>query len=84
MIGLVSLVILDFKLFTPKSALPPDFLWVVEQIPGTMVDGDATIQEVGQEIFDKIIATVSGEKSRSEVHGFGEDEFVPWTVGAIL
>lgn len=44
MIGLVSLVILDFKLFTPKSALPPEFLWVVEQIPGTMVDGDATME----------------------------------------
>ena len=51
---------------------------------GRIVDGDASIEEVGQEIFDKIIATVSGEKSRSEVHGFGEDEFVPWTVGAIL
>ena len=51
---------------------------------GRIVDGDASIEEVGQEIFDKIIATVSGEQSRSEVHGFGEDEFVPWTVGAIL
>jgi len=48
------------------------------------VDGDASIQEMGQQIFDLILATASGEASKSEALGIGNDEFVPWTVGAIL
>jgi len=51
---------------------------------GRIIDGEATVAEVGQEIFDKIIAVASGEPSRSEAIGIGDDEFVPWTVGAIL
>ena len=51
---------------------------------GSIVDGDATVESVGKEIFEKILACASGEKSKSEVFGMGEDEFVPWTVGAIL
>ena len=35
-------------------------------------------------IFDLILATASGEPSKSEALGIGDDEFVPWTVGAIL
>ena len=37
-----------------------------------------------EEIFEKILACASGAQSKSEVFGTGEDEFVPWTVGAIL
>jgi altronate hydrolase len=51
---------------------------------GRIVDGEVTIQEMGQEIFDLILATASGEQAKSEVLGIGADEFVPWTVGAIL
>jgi altronate hydrolase len=51
---------------------------------GRIVDGEATIQEMGQDIFDLILATASGELSKSEQLGIGADEFVPWTVGAIL
>jgi altronate hydrolase len=51
---------------------------------GRIVDGDATVESVGKEIFEKILACASGEQSKSEVFGMGEDEFVPWTVGAIL
>ena len=51
---------------------------------GRIVDGEATIQEMGQDIFDLILATASGELSKSEKLGIGSDEFVPWTVGAIL
>ena len=51
---------------------------------GRIVDGEVTIQEMGQEIFDLILATASGEPAKSEVLGIGSDEFVPWTVGAIL
>ena len=51
---------------------------------GRIVDGDASVESVGAEIFDKILACASGEQSKSEAFGIGEDEFVPWTVGAIL
>ena len=51
---------------------------------GRIVDGEATIQEMGQDIFDLIVSTASGELSKSEKLGIGSDEFVPWTVGAIL
>jgi len=51
---------------------------------GRIVDGDVSVAEVGREIFDKILAVASGEPSRSEAIGIGDDEFVPWTVGAIL
>ena len=51
---------------------------------GDIVDGDATVESKGQEIFDRIIACASGKPSKSEQMGMGEEEFVPWTVGAIL
>ena len=51
---------------------------------GSIVDGEKTVQEVGKEIFDLILATASGEKSKSELLGVGDDEFVPWTVGAVM
>ena len=31
-----------------------------------------------------ILATASGEPSKSERHGFGQDEFVPWYLGAVM
>ena len=51
---------------------------------GTVVDGEKTVQEVGREIFDLVLATASGQKSKSELLGVGDDEFVPWTLGAVM
>ena len=51
---------------------------------GDIVDGTSTVEEKGQEIFKKIVACASGEQSKSEIMGMGEEEFVPWMVGAIL
>ena len=51
---------------------------------GQILDGSVTVQELGQKIFDLILATASGEPSKSEVHGFGQDEFVPWYIGAVV
>jgi len=50
---------------------------------GTIVDGTATVEEVGEHIFEKIIAIASGEQSASEALGYGNNEFVPWMVGAV-
>jgi altronate hydrolase len=43
-----------------------------------------SLDEVGAEIFEKMLAVASGEKSKSERHGVGEEEFNPWIVGATL
>src|SRR5260221_4579896 len=39
------------------------------------------VEEVGREIFEKILSVASGEHTKSEQHGIGEEEFVPWIVG---
>ncbi len=48
---------------------------------GDVLDGKS-LEQKGQEIFDKILAVASGEKSKSEELGYGDNEFVPWQIGA--
>ena len=51
---------------------------------GTIIDGQETVEEAGARIFEEILAVASGKLTRSEVHGFGEEEFQPWLQGATL
>ena len=51
---------------------------------GVVVDGDASIDELGEIIFEKILVTASGELSQSELFGLGDLEFLPWAAGATL
>ena len=51
---------------------------------GTVITDTETIEEAGERILAAIIATASGQKTASEVLGYGEDEFVPWTPGLNL
>ncbi|HEX6318011.1 MAG TPA: UxaA family hydrolase, partial [Burkholderiales bacterium] len=51
---------------------------------GTVVDGTETVEQAGERIFRLIVETASGRKSKSELLGFGEDEFAPWVVGATM
>ena len=51
---------------------------------GQILDGSVSVQEAGEKIFRLILATASGEPSKSEKHGFGQDEFVPWYIGAVV
>ena len=50
---------------------------------GRILDG-ASVEEVGEEIFEKVISVASGEKTKSEAQGIGDEEFSPWTIGPIL
>ena len=50
---------------------------------GPVIDGTATLDQMGEEIFNRIIAVASSEKSKSEALGVGEDEFIPWPVGVL-
>jgi altronate hydrolase len=51
---------------------------------GQILDGSLSVQDAGEKIFRLILATASGEPSKSERHGFGADEFVPWQLGAVM
>ena len=51
---------------------------------GTIVDGKETVEEAGARFFGLLIRTASGEQTKSERFGYGEDEFAPWTIGATM
>src|ERR1700674_3458417 len=51
---------------------------------GQILEGSLSVQDAGRKIFELILATASGEPSKSERHGFGADEFVPWQLGAVM
>ena len=48
---------------------------------GEILDGTASMQEMGQRIFELFLRTASGERSKSELLGLGDHEFVPWQIG---
>jgi len=51
---------------------------------GEVIDGTASVDELGEKIFQLMLRTASGEKTKSEVHGYGQNEFVPWLLGATM
>lgn len=50
---------------------------------GDIVAGTETIEEAGKRIFEQLILTASGQKTRSEIYDYGHNEFVPWQIGAV-
>ena len=64
-------------------------LWLKQQEDmdidcGTIVDGLETVDEVGERIFRLMLQTASGRATKSETHGYGQNEFVPWQLGAVM
>jgi len=51
---------------------------------GTILDGDETVQQCGERIFEMILRVASGEKTKSEQFDFGASEFAPWQIGATV
>lgn len=51
---------------------------------GRIVEGTASVEAVGAEIWERLLDVASGEKTASERLGYGDDEFVPWQLGAVL
>ena len=51
---------------------------------GTIAEGKEKIEEVGQKIFNLVVNTASGNKSKSEINGYGDEEFNPWQVGVVM
>jgi altronate hydrolase len=50
---------------------------------GVILEG-TPVEVVGKQIFEEILATASGKKTKSEVAGVGEEEFAPWSIGPTL
>jgi altronate hydrolase len=62
----------------------PLFQWMEEDMDlnaGTILEGAETLDQVGSRIFEKIIAVASGDKTKSELSGLGDEEFAPWQLG---
>jgi altronate hydrolase len=51
---------------------------------GTILTGEESVQEVGERIFAKMLATASGAQTKSESFDFGASEFAPWVLGATM
>ena len=51
---------------------------------GKIVTEGASIEQVGQEIFDLLLSVASGQQPLSEQHGLGDHEFIPWQIGATM
>jgi altronate hydrolase len=48
---------------------------------GAIADGEQTVGEMGQYVFKQILEVASGKRSKSELLGLGDSEFVPWEIG---
>jgi len=64
-------------------------LWIKQQDDididcGTLIDGLDSVDTLGERIFRLMLETASGRRTKSELHGYGQNEFVPWQLGAVM
>jgi len=50
---------------------------------GEILDGSKTMPQTAEEIFQLMLRVASGERSKSELLGLGDHEFVPWNIGVV-
>jgi altronate hydrolase len=65
----------------------PLFDWMKDDMDlnaGTILDGTESIPQVGRRIFDRLLAVASGEPTKSEQIGIGDEEFAPWILGPVF
>jgi altronate hydrolase len=51
---------------------------------GAIVAGEVSVAELGEQIFQLVLEVASGRKTASEELGFGDEEFAPWQLGAVM
>ena len=56
----------------------------MDMTTGDIVTRGVSMADKGREIFEMIRATASGQVTKSEALGLGDNEFVPWQVGATM
>lgn len=59
------------------NAMPDD----IDLNAGTILDGTESVRQCGLRLFELIIRVASGEKTKSELAGIGDEEFAPWQLG---
>ena len=50
---------------------------------GKVLDGNADMEAMGQEIFQHFLDTASGKPTKSELLDLGRHEFIPWQIGIV-
>ena len=51
---------------------------------GEIVDGAATIEQLGERLFELSWQRPRASRTKSESFGYGQNEFVPWQLGAVM
>ena len=51
---------------------------------GIALDGEVSMEALGGQIFDHILEVASGRQSKSETFLMGDNEFIPWQLGAVM
>lgn len=51
---------------------------------GGVLDGEYSLQQCGEQIFNQILVIASGHHTKSEDLGYGDNEFNPWKIGAVV
>jgi altronate hydrolase len=51
---------------------------------GRLLDDDVSVAELGRQIFDEMLRVASGSPTKSELLGYGHNEFAPWIIGATM
>lgn len=50
---------------------------------GKVIEG-GSLDASGAEIFETVLKVASGERTKSELLGYGDNEFTPWPMGAVV
>ncbi len=50
---------------------------------GVVLDGEASVEDVGKRVYELLVQVASGRRTRSEELGFDDEEFAPWQLGAV-
>ena len=56
---------------------------IIDINTGFVISGDKNIQQMGEEILEKVIKVASG-KEKSKAMILGQDDFIPWKRGVSL
>jgi altronate hydrolase len=51
---------------------------------GGIVDGLESVAQAGERLFRLMLETASGRRTCSEENGLGDNEFLPWQIGAVM
>ncbi len=51
---------------------------------GVVIDENVSIDSLGKQIFHHLLEVASGKRSKSETFLMGDNEFIPWHLGAVM